>query len=195
MSNRLRHDSDNRDTILAYVETGGDDSLVVLNETQKTMLKRCRAADELIRMGGVFDLRENVAKRIMFEFGVSRDTAYKDIVSAEHVFYSSAPMNKKYFIHRKIESLQREINEIKKTFFDTDGKYCFDEDKHNIVAKYEMIIQKYMAEFPEVVPPRSPKNINYIINGNLMVNNTINVLQANVNFDNVLKRLEQNEDY
>jgi hypothetical protein len=194
MSKRLRFKSENRDAILDFVECA--DGSVVLNDIQQTMLMRARFADELMRQEGEFCIRENVLKRVMEHFDVSRDTANKDIVFAQDIFYTLSPLNKKFEIQRKIELLNRTNYEIKKSMYDDKGVYCFDNDKHNIIARNEGIIQKYLSEFPEFIEARSPKNINYIIvQNNLTINNTVTVEKANQNYDDVLKRLKDREDY
>lgn len=198
-NNRSRFLSENRDTILAYVESGGDESMIQLNDVQKVMLERWRFADELIRKGGEYFLRENVALRIMDKFSVSRDTAYKDIVSAEHVFYSSAPLNKKYWIQRRVEYIQRIIDNLCTLVEDKgeEGKVYWmgDADKFEVAARWEAVLQKYIDKFPEFMAPRSPKKIVYNIMNNILVNNSTTIQDADVKFETVLKRLEESEDY
>jgi hypothetical protein len=203
MSKRLRNKSENRDAILAFVECGGDQTLIELNEVQNRMLIRWRAADELIRKGGEYFLRENVVKKLMFEFSISRDTAYQDVVSAEHVFSSSAPLNKRYWIQRRVEYLQQIIDKLvqgnTESEVDENGKnivtWTGDADAMEVAAKWESVLQKYIDKFPDFIPARSPKKIIYNIQNNLLVNNTTTVMEANEKYEQVLKHLEEHDDY
>lgn len=196
MSKRLRFDTEDRDRILLFVENDADELLVPLNDNQKRRLERWRFADELLRQNGEYVLRENVVLRIMDKFSVSRDTAYKDVVNAEYVFYSSSPMNKLFFIQRKIDALNKRIYDIEKSMYDENGIYCFDQDKHDVINKIEATIQKYIKDLPELIEQRSPKNIVYkIVQNNLTVNNVITPQEADDKYQAVLKRLQDNEDY
>jgi hypothetical protein len=172
MSNQRFIDG-NREVIQRYIDAGGEG--VELNEIQQRLLDRWRFADELIRQSffGKYQLREDIANAIRSKFDVSRDTAYKDIVNAEHVFSSSAPLNKKYFIQRRIEWICHIISELTKPIERKNEKgdvidTYIDEDKSAIAAKYEAILQKYVAIYPDYVPMRSPKTIIYNIQQNLL---------------------------
>jgi hypothetical protein len=114
----------NREVIQRYVEAGGEG--VELNDVQMKLLERWRHADEMIRQSffGKYQLREDIANALKTKFEISRDTAYRDIVNAEHVFSSSAPLNKKYFIQRRIEYITYIISELNKAIEikDEEGK-------------------------------------------------------------------------
>jgi hypothetical protein len=64
-----------------------------------------------------------------------------------------------------------------------------------VIARLEAVLQKYIDKYPDFTPPRSPKNIYYIIQNNNLNVTSITVEQANENFDKVLKQLEDNDDY
>jgi hypothetical protein len=95
-----------RDIILNHLEQAGSTQLT---EIQKELLERWTFADEIIRRNVGFKKREAIAGMIMHRFNVCRATAYTDIVSAEYVFSSSAPRNKKYLIGIRIDALEQAI--------------------------------------------------------------------------------------
>jgi hypothetical protein len=233
MNQLKRYSDENREAIERYLEAGGGDSEIVLSDLQIKLLERWRAVDEMLR-SRKFKRRGVIANKIIAMFKVSRDTAYRDIVNAEYVFSSTAPLNKKYLIGQRIEFLQTVIEQIyqscwhepkptKKTAAkketpkvagflkvaetadeepveDIDNKstkkeFYVDAEKKEVIARLEAVLQKYIDKYPDFTPPRSPKNINYIIQNNNLNVTSITIEQANENFDKVLKQLEDNDDY
>lgn len=192
MQLKQRYSDENREVIERYLQTGGEEA--VLNELQQKLLERWRYADELIRKN-VYK-REEITNRIISKFGVSRDTAFRDIVNAEFVFSSSAPLNKKYLIGLRIEYLQQlQKNLLYHKNDKGEVEMVNDAEIYEVIARIEIVIQKYIDKYPDFTPPRSPKNINYIIQNNNLNVTSITVEQANENFDKVLKQLEDNDDY
>lgn len=195
MSNQRFLDG-NREVIQRYIDAGGEG--VELNEIQQRLLDRWRFADELIRQSffGKYQLREDIVNAIKAKFDVSRDTAYKDIVNAEHVFSSSAPLNKKYFIQRRIEWIASIIAKLAGPVYDLkdDTKIICEIDTENaeIAAKWEAILQKYVACYPDYVPMRSPKTINYIIQQNLLSTN-ITVEEAFTDAEEIINQLNKDD--
>lgn len=154
-----------------------------LNDQQKELLRRWEFADEQIRKHEM--KRDTIARLIMFKFKVSRTTAYQDIVSAEAVFASSTPINKKYRIGLRIEFLEMKISElygmVKMGPEDEEGNKI-EADEEDILQRamrvegnqeylheakeLEKVLQKYYHDYPDMVLPRSPKTIIYNINYN-----------------------------
>jgi hypothetical protein len=187
----------NREVIQRYVEAGGEG--VELNDVQMKLLERWRHADEMIRQSffGKYQLREDIANALKTKFEISRDTAYRDIVNAEHVFSSSAPLNKKYFIQRRIEYITYIISELTKAIEikDEEGKVVksyIDEEKAAIAAKWEGVLQKYVEKYPDYVPMRSPKTIIYNIQQNLLTTN-ITVEEAATEADVIINQLTKDD--
>jgi len=172
MSNQRFLDG-NREVILRYLDAGGEG--VELNDVQKKLLDRWRYADEVIRQSffGKYKLREDIANAIMIKFDVSRDTAYRDIVNAEHVFSSSAPLNKKYLIQRRIEFICSVIAKLTSPVYDLEDETKvlveFEPENAEIAAKWEAVLQKYVEKYPDYVPMRSPKTIVFNIQNNLLL--------------------------
>lgn len=173
--------SDNRDTILRYLENGGDDDLIMLTDLQKKLLDRWRFADEKIREKKY--KRETIANFIMAKFNVTRDTAFRDMVSAEYVFSSSAPLNKKYWVGMRIEFLQNKINE------------CYLLKDRMSAAQLEKVMQKYLEMYPDFSAPKSPKNIIFIVNNVKQNDENLTVDAAYEAVDDIVKKLENNDDY
>lgn len=193
MSNRLN--DANREVIQRYVDAGGEG--VVLSDLQTTLLTRWRRVDELIRESffGKFKRREDIAKVMMSECDISRDTAYRDIVNAEHVFSSSAPLNKKYFIQRRIEFICDVIAKLTKSVTAADGKVILEIDPDNaeIAARWEAVLQKYIQAYPDYVPARSPKTIIFNIQNNLLVT-TLTPETAMQEADMIIEQIEKEEN-
>lgn len=173
--------SDNRDTILRYLENGGDDDVIVLSDLQKKLLDRWRFADEKIREKKY--KRETIANFIMAKYQVTRDTAFRDMVSAEYVFSSSAPLNKKYWVGMRIEYLQGKINE------------CYLLKDRMSAAQLEKVMQKYLEMYPDYSAPKSPKNIIFNFNGVKKSDESLTVDAAFEVVDDIIKKLENNDDY
>lgn len=168
----------NRDQIQLYLVS--EEGTVPLTDKQKELLDRWSYADELIRQKEI-RTREVQATMIIKKYGVSRATAYQDIVNAEAVFASSTPLNKRYRIQSRIEFIEQKIDELYGNVrpFDPDDPeemehpdakmYRMEENEEyiNQAIALEKVLQKYYDAYPDIIPPRSPKKIVY----NLQVNN------------------------
>lgn len=180
LQTKKRFNDSNREDILTYLEAGGAESGVELTDKQKQLLERYKYADEKIREDK--HKRETVANFIMAKFSVSRDTAYKDIVNAEFIFSSSYPLNKRYIISNRIEYLQKKIND------------CYTDKLYYEAAQLEKVLQKYIADYPDFLPPRAPKQIILNIQNNILAT-TMNAEQAFDMAADIAKQLENNDDY
>lgn len=144
-----------------------EEGTVTLTPKQHEILLRWEYADEMIRKDEC--KRETIAQLIMRKFGVKRATAYQDIASAESVFASSTPMNKKYRIGLRIEHLERWIAELKGTD---------DLNKHYLAADLEKTLEKYWKQYPDATVVRSPKTFVFNINGGVLPAPGMNVAEA-----------------
>lgn len=174
-----RFNEETIDALTLFLELGGE---AELSDKHKEILERIRYADEILRQQR--HKREEVATFIKNKFGISRDTAYRDIVIAEKVFSSSTPLNKKYEVQLRIELLKKQINN------------CYtDKDVFN-AAQLEKVLQKYYDMYPDYKEPRSPKNITFVINGGIhQTNNNLTLAQAEAKTDDLIKLLEEKDDY
>src|SRR3954454_2613376 len=113
MSNELiktRYTDANREEILVYLQAGGTENEegLLLTEKQQKLLIRWQFAAAKIREQKY--RREQIARFIINEFKVGRDTAYRDIVNAEYIFSCSYPKNKNFLIQTRIEFIIQKIN-------------------------------------------------------------------------------------
>lgn len=161
-----------RDIILNHLEQGGT---TPLTEIQKELLVRWTFADEIIRRNVGFKKREAIAGMIMHRFDVCRATAYTDIVSAEYVFSSSTPRNKKYMMGIRIDALEQDIMMAR-----------IERDWPS-VAMLEKVMQSYIKDYPDYTPARSPKTINYLI----VQNNSIHFGTDNIPVEDAIQEAEQ----
>ena len=177
-----RFNDETIDSLTRYLQAGGEDSGIMLSDKQLVLLDRIRFADEKIRENKY--KREDIANFIKSKYGICRDTAFKDIVIAEAVFSSSYPLNKKNEIQLRVEYLKKKINDA-----------YIDKDVFNAVG-LEKQLREYLKMYPDYAPPRSPKNITYIINGDIhQTQNNLTVLQAADDAEALIKKLEENDDY
>jgi hypothetical protein len=143
MAKELKNPNDtNREQVELFLQS--EPGAVELNEKQKELYIRWEFVDEAIRKQEVRK-RETLAQMVMVRFKVSRTTAYQDIVNAEHVFASSAPLNKKYRTQQRIEFLETKIDEL------------FEAGENIAAAMLEKTLQKYYEKYPDITPLRSPK--------------------------------------
>jgi len=173
----------NRETIQLHLQS--EEGTVPLTDKQKELLTRWEYVDELVRINGIRG-REVVAKMVMRRHQVSKQTAYQDIVNAEAVFASSTPLNKKYRIGLRIEFLEQKIDELygmvkmePSPSLEGEAPKGQGESEEDILARVarikgnqeylheakelEKILQKYYHDYPEIVQPRSPKKIIYVL--------------------------------
>lgn len=184
----------NREAIQRFVEAGGEN--VELNDIQQKLLDRWRYADNLIRESffGRYKLREDIATAIMVKFEVARDTAFRDIVNAEAVFSSSAPLNKKYWIHRRIEWICDIISKLTAPVLNDKGEVLVEIDPENaaMAAKWESMLQKYIEKYPDLQPKRSPKTIVYNIQNNILATG-LTVDEAVQEADVIIKQISKDD--
>lgn len=177
---KKRYNDTTRDELLNYLEAGGPESGMELTTKQAELLDRYKYADELIRKGKY--KRETVANMLIAKYAISRDTAFKDIINAEHLFSSSYPLNKRYIIGLRIEVLQRQI------------RRCFILKDFMAAAQLEKVLQKYVADYPDFIPPRAPKQIVLNIQNNILTTD-MNAAEAFTMAADIAQRLEEHEDY
>lgn len=185
---KTRFNDETREEIQYYISQGGRSSGIELSEKKLAILERWRYADERLRENKY--TREQIAKFIIGKFEVCRDTAYRDIVNAEHVFASTAPLNKKYETQKRIEFLIAKINE------------CYLRREYLIASILEKTLQKYIEKYPDAVIPHSPKTIIYkIVQNNVQNNVTVDYSKLAADAedafdatDEILKQLEGKDD-
>jgi hypothetical protein len=140
-----RYDANYVEAIEQYLINGGEG--VELTIAQQKILERYRFADEKIRQNNGRFKRSEIVQQIMAKFGVSRETAFKDIVNTEHIFCSSYPLNKRYEIGVQIEFFKDELR-----------KAAEDKDR-DAVAKIGKVLVSLYEIYPDVTPSRAKKNI------------------------------------
>jgi len=180
LQKRQRYSDTNREDLLTYLEQGGPESGIELTPKQAELLDRYKYADELIRKSKY--RRETIVNMIIAKYAVSRDTAFKDIINAEHLFSSSYPLNKRYLIGLRIEYLQSKI------------RILFKDKEYMAAAQLEKVLQNYIADYPDFLPPRAPKQIVLNIQNNIL-NAGMTAEQAFAMAGDISKILEENEDY
>lgn len=179
--NKLIGDS-NRDIIEQYLVS--DPGTVVLDDTQQKLLARWEYADELIRRHE--HKREEISRLIIHKYSVSRSTSYQDIVNAENVFASSTPLNKKYRIGLRIEYLEMKISQIyegiklegptkdedgndyEEDIIEKVGRIEANKEYYQQAIMMEKVLAKYYEMYPNLITPRSPKNIILNIQQNIL---------------------------
>jgi hypothetical protein len=101
---------------------------------------------------------------------------------AESVFSSSYPLNKNSLIEARIEFLQKTIDN------------CIIDKEFQAAALFEKSLQKYIEDYKDIAPKRSPKTINYILNQNIHQTN-ITINEALRDAEGLAIELESKEDY
>lgn len=194
MSDKKITGNTNREAIELFLVS--EEGSVELSEKQKQLLQRWQYCDELIRRNEM--TRESIAKLLMFKFKpLSRTTAYQDIVNTEAVFSSSTPLNKKYWIQNRIEFLQMKISElygmVQMKPMDEAGDQVKEEeediqDRLNRISanqeymheakELEKVLQKYIHDYPDMAPLRSPKMIVMNVQNNVLPAAPLSVADA-----------------
>lgn len=159
-----------------YVIAGGEG--VALTDRQREMYERWLFIDEHLRQNRF--RRYEICKAVKLRFGVSLEKAKRDMVGAEMVFTSTAPLNKKYKTGVRIEFLERQIN-LAASASDFDA-----------IAKLESILQKYIDGYPDSVAPRSPKQIVMQFIQNNIQGEMIDTQQAELIIDQELENGDNN---
>jgi hypothetical protein len=171
---RINLGDDNRDFIISHLESGG---VIELTELQEKLLERWVFADEIIRRNVGKKRREEIANLIKERFGVSRITAYKDIIDAEFVFSSSTPLNKKYTIGLRIELLEREISK------------AIIAGKTKEHAMLESCLLKYLEMYPDGKPTIAPRTFIFNIDNRGLQNEIIETEDADFIINEALNTL------
>lgn len=153
---------ENWEVIEQYLIAGGVG--IELTELQQRMLERWQFIDEKLRQSKY--RRYEIWSMVSVRFGVSVDTARRDMVGAEYVFASTSPLNKKYKIAVRIEFLERQIN------------LAAASNDYKAVAMLESTLQKYYDIYPDAPPPRAPKNIILNFSRTVVEKDTIETLDA-----------------
>lgn len=193
----------NRETIELHLVS--EPGKVPLTEKQQDLLDRWIFADELRRRNQL--MRDGIARMIMRRFDVSRATAYQDIVQAEHVFASTAPLNKKYGIQRRIELLEMKINEMYEgikfredleeedaeaedaDFLVKLSRLKNNEHYYNAACAAERNLLGYYKLYPDIVPPRSPKTIIFNIQAEKLPASELSLKEA-MKIDGIVEDIE-----
>ena len=164
-----------RDAILQYLMTGGEGEL---SETQQKLYERYSYADELIRKNVGKKKRTEIAEMIQGRWGISKPTAFADIVNAEYIFCSSTPLNKKYTIQNRIEFLEVQIRDA-----------SINKD-YDAVAKLEKVLSSYIQMYPDYEGPKSPKTVIFNVTNNNLNVATVTHEEAFNEAEDILKELE-----
>jgi hypothetical protein len=168
---KTNKNDDNWEVIESYVVAGGEG--IVLTDLQQKMYERWVFIDEKLRQSKF--RRYEIYNMVHVRFGVSVETARRDMVGAEMVFSSTTPLNKKYFIGARISKLEHWIN-IAAAMNDFEK-----------VAKLEAILQKYIDIYPDTAQNRSPKKIVMHLTQNIIQGEVIDTKEAELIIDEELK--------
>jgi hypothetical protein len=173
LENKLLGES-NLEVIESYLVS--EPGAVTLTDKQQELLARWSYADELIRKSEM--RRETIAQMICRKFDVGRHSAYQDIVNAEKVFASSTPLNKKYRIQIRIEFIEMKINELyagvqyeaedpkEEDVLEKVARIACNKEYIQEAIMLEKVLERYYKQYPDLVQPRSPKNIIFNIQHN-----------------------------
>ena len=71
---------------------------------------------------------------------------------------------------------------------------AYTDDDYESVARLEKEYREYLKMYPDTKQKRSPKTINFIMQNNLM-QSVLDPRQALITADEIIKRIEENEDY
>jgi hypothetical protein len=144
-----------------YLVTGG---AVPLDDHQQAMYQRWLFIDEELRKGKW--RRYQIVDQCAVRFGVSKEAAKRDMIGCEQIFSSSYPLNKKYFITSRINFLERMIQTAAAV------------NDHKAVVEYEKLLEKYIGQYPDATVARSPKKIVFVLNNNVVQNESMPVEDA-----------------
>lgn len=167
---------DNWEVIEQYLIAGGIG--VHLTPLQERMLERWQFIDEKMRQAKY--RKYEIWGMVKSRFGVSIDTARRDMAGAELVFSSSSPLNKKYRIGVRIEFIERQIS------------LAAASNDFKAVAMLESTLQKYYDIYPDAPPARSPKTIVMNFVQNVIKEDTIDTVEAEVIINEELKNGDYN---
>lgn len=166
----------NREAIQAYLIAGGEG--YDLTDKQKDLLSRWEFADEMIRSNMGRLSRSEIANLVVSRFKVSLCTAKSDLVSAEEVFSSSSPLNKKHRMQLRVEYLEKQ------------SRLAAAANDHKAVAMIEKSIAFYLDKYPDLTVPQVAQPTSFILmNGKDIVDDIISYEDAEVIIDEAIKEL------
>ncbi len=134
------------DNIIAFLASDG---AITLTHGEREIYERIVFADEMLRQCA--HSRGDIRNMIMQRFAVSRETASRDLVDAEFIFSSTAPMNKRYKIGVRIEATEQHIKAAK------------DALDWGAVAKLEAVLAKYLEIYPDVKKAKRPQLLMFVV--------------------------------
>lgn len=165
----------NLEVIKEFLLAGGEG--IELTEKQQQLLSRWEFADEKIRENMGKLSRAEIAKMLVYKFGVTLRTAKADLVNAEEVFSSSNPISKAYHIGIRIEFLEKQIQ-----------RAANDKD-YKAVAAMERTLAKYIEIYPDITPVEVPKTLVFSFDVEKLMPKVVEVSEAE---DLIDKQLEKN---
>lgn len=166
----------NREVIKEFLMAGGEG--VELTDKQQALLSRWEFADEKIRENMGKLSRVEIAKMLVYKFGVSLRTATNDMVNAEYVFSSSNPINKAHRIGLRIEFLEKQILKAANA------------QDYKAVASLEKTLAKYLEIYPDITPVEVPKNLIFSFDVEKLMPKVVDISEAE---DLIDKQLEKNK--
>lgn len=166
----------NLEVIKEFLLAGGEG--VELTDKQKHLLDRWEFADEKIRENMGKLSRTDIAKLLVYKFGVTLRTAKADMLHAEKIFSSSNPINKAYHIGIRIEFLEKQILK------------AANEKDYKAVASLEKTLAKYFEIYPDITPVEVPKKLIFSFDVEKLLTKVVDVSKAE---DLIDKQLEKNK--
>lgn len=166
----------NLEVIKEFLLAGGEG--VELTDKQKHLLDRWEFADEKIRENMGKLSRTEIAKLLVYKFGVTLRTAKADMLHAEKIFSSSNPINKAYHIGIRIEFLEKQILK------------AANEKDYKAVASLEKTLAKYFEIYPDITPVEVPKKLIFSFDVEKLLTKVVDVSKAE---DLIDKQLEKNK--
>jgi hypothetical protein len=168
-----------KDVVRQYYIAGGIG--IELTPKQKEYQLRWEFADETIRQNMGKISRGAIAKIIATRMEISLATAKSDMTIAEEIMSSSNPLNKKHRIALRIEFMERQ------------SYLAAQSNDFDAVAKIEKTISFYLHHYPETTTARPRRNVTYIIQNNIVNNNSIPAQEADDIIELELKKLTEQE--
>lgn len=164
----------NREAIQSFLVAGGEG--YELSEKQKELLARWEFADEMIRVNMGKLTRAEIANLVVSRFKVSVCTAKSDMVSAEEVFSSSSPLNKKHRMQMRVEYLEKQ------------SRLAAAEKDFAAVAAIEKNIAFYLDKYPDLTVPQAAQPVTFILmNGKDIIDDILTYEDAEFTLEEALK--------
>jgi hypothetical protein len=92
---------------------------VILTSEEETILNRWIVADGWFRQNKLTS--DDIADKLVADFGVSKFTALNDIRNAQKLFALTRTINKRYVNHLHLERINRDVEETRDRLFFMDG--------------------------------------------------------------------------